>query len=200
MSAEEWEQSRYVVALCPQCGNQTPQSELAWSSEEDYEGYRDEQGEWGNPHMRFMLDTMVFDRIVADAAFGEAVRAAVRSGSITIVTTHIQEDQIAAIPADEKRNAIMRIPRRVVPTTGFVLDVSRLGMARFADEETSATIERIGRRHLRTVKDALIAASTHDEAEALVTEDQMLRKRIRREGLKLTLFTFEEFRAHVSRL
>jgi hypothetical protein len=150
--------------------------------------------------MRFMLDTMVFDHIVADAAFAEVVRDAVRSGSITIVTTHIQEDQIAAIPDEEKRTAISRIPRRVVPTTGFVLDVSRLGMARLADEEPSETIERIGRREMRNVKDALIAASTHDEADALVTEDQTLRKRTRREGLKLTLFTFVEFHAYVSRL
>jgi predicted nucleic acid-binding protein len=150
--------------------------------------------------MRFMLDTMVFDQIVADAAFAEAVRDAVRTDFIMIVTTHIQEDQIAAMPDEEKRTAISRIPRRVVPTTGFAWDVSRLGMARLADEETSATIERIGRRHVRNVKDALIAASTHDEADALVTEDQTLRKRIRREGLKLTLFTSEEFRAYVSRL
>jgi predicted nucleic acid-binding protein len=147
-----------------------------------------------------MLDTMIFDHIVADDAFTEAVREAASDGSITIVTTHIQEDQIVAIPDDEKRKAILRIVRRVVPTTGFALDVSRLGMARLADEETSATIERIGRRHLRTVRDALIAASAHDEADAIVTEDKTLRKRIRREGLKVTLFTFEEFRRYVSSL
>jgi hypothetical protein len=150
--------------------------------------------------MRFMLDTMVFDLIVADAAFAEAVRGAVHNASITIVTTHIQEDQIAAMPAGEKRDAVERIPRRVVPTTGFALDVSRLDMARLADDETSAAIERIGRRKLRDVQDALIAATTPDEADALVTEDQTLRKRIRREGLELTLFSFEEFRAYVSGL
>jgi len=115
--------------------------------------------------MRFMLDTMIFDHIVVDDAFAGAVQEAARSGSITIVTTHIQEDQISEIPDDEKRKAISRIPRDIVPTTGFALDVSRLRMARLADEVTSATIERIGRLHLRTVRDALIAASARDEAE-----------------------------------
>ena len=150
--------------------------------------------------MRFMLDTMIFDLIVADASFADAVRDAARSGAITIVTTHIQEDQIAEIPDDEKREAILHIPRSVVPTTGFVLDVSRLGMARFADEETTATIERIGRRRLRQAKGALIAASARDEADGIVTEDKTLRKRIGREGLNVTLLTFEEFRRHVSSL
>jgi rRNA-processing protein FCF1 len=73
-------------------------------------------------------------------------------------------------------------------------------MAGFPDEETSATIERIGRRHLGTVKDALIAASTRDEADAIVTDDKTLRRRIRREGLNVTLLTFEEFHRHVSSL
>ena len=150
--------------------------------------------------MRFMLDTMIFTHIVGDAAFATVVRDGARSGSVTIVTTHIQEDQIADIRDGEKREAISHIPRTVVPTTGFALDVSRLGMARFADEETSATIERIGRRHLGTVKDALIAASTRDEADAIVTHDKTLRRRIRREGLNVTLLTFEEFHRHVSSL
>jgi predicted nucleic acid-binding protein len=147
-----------------------------------------------------MLDTMIFDRIVADPAFTDEVREAAGSGSITIVTTHIQEDQITAIRDDEKREAILRIPRSVVPTTGFAWDVSRLGMARLADDETNATLERIGQRHLPTVKDALIAASARDEADALVTEDKDLRKRVQREGLEVSLLTFEEFRRHVSSL
>ncbi len=147
--------------------------------------------------MRFMLDTMIFTHIVGDAAFAKVVRDAASSGSITIVTTHVQEDQIADNPDAEKREAISRIPRAVVPTTGFALGVSKLGMAGLADEETSATIERIGQRHLKNTKDALIAASARDEADAIVTDDKTLRKRIRREGLDVTLLTFEEFRRHV---
>jgi predicted nucleic acid-binding protein len=152
------------------------------------------------PDMRFMLDTMIFTHIVSDAAFAKVVRDAARTGSITLVTTHIQEDQIADMRDDEKREAISHIPRTVVPTTGLAWDVSRLGMARFADEETSATIERIGRRHKGTVKDALIASSARDEADAIVTDDKTLRKRIQREGLDVSLLTFEGFRRHVSSL
>jgi len=56
--------------------------------------------------MRFMLDTMIFTHIVGDAAFATVVRDGARSGSVTIVTTHIQEDQIADIRDGEKREAI----------------------------------------------------------------------------------------------
>lgn len=144
-----------------------------------------------------MLDTMIFDHVVADAPLFEAVKEAAEAGRITIVTTHVQEDQIAAIPDADKREAILRIPRSIVPTTGFAMGVSRLGMAGLTNEETSATLERIGQRHLKTVKDALIAASASSRADALVTEDNTLRKRIEREGLKVSLLTFEEFRLQV---
>jgi rRNA-processing protein FCF1 len=50
------------------------------------------------------------------------------------------------------------------------------------------------------VKDALIAATARDEADAIVTDDKTLRKRIRRQGLDVPLLTFEEFRRHVSSL
>jgi len=158
-----------------------------------------ERGPRSEP-MRFMLDTMIFDHIVDDPAFEKVVRDAAHSRSISIVSTHIQEDQIAAIPDDEKREAISRIPRTVVPTTGFALGVSRLGMAAFADDDTSATLERMGQRHLRNTMDALIAASAGDEADVIVTEDKTLRHRIRREGLNVPLLTFEEFRRQVSSL
>lgn len=68
--------------------------------------------------MRFMLDTMIFTYVVDDAAFAKVVRDAADCGSITIITTHVQEDQIAEIPDEEKREAISLIARTVVPTTG----------------------------------------------------------------------------------
>jgi predicted nucleic acid-binding protein len=147
--------------------------------------------------VRFMLDTMILDHIVADAAFADLLREAAEAGRITIVTTHVQEDQIGRIPDDGKKAAIARIPRVVVPTMGFASNVSRLGMARLANDETSATIEHIGRGHLRTVKDAIIAASARYEADAFVTEDDTLQKRIRLEGLEVDVLTFEDFRRYL---
>lgn len=99
-----------------------------------------------------MLDTMIFNHIVDVPVFAKVVRDAAHGGSITIVSTHIQEDQIADNPDGQKREAISRIPRTVVPTTGFALDVSRLGMARFADDDMSETIGRMGQRHLKNTK------------------------------------------------
>lgn len=70
-------------------------------------------------------------------------------------------------------------------------------MAKFADDETSATLERMGRRHLRNTRDALIAASARDEADALVTDDDTLQRRIRRWGLNVKVLTFEDFRRYI---
>jgi hypothetical protein len=53
MGTEEWELSDYVVKSCPRCGNATPQQQLAWASEEDYEALQGPDGE---------VDYMPFER------------------------------------------------------------------------------------------------------------------------------------------
>jgi predicted nucleic acid-binding protein len=150
--------------------------------------------------MRFMLDTDIFDHIVADEIFLKKVRQAAQARLITLLVTHIQEDQLAEAPPEK---GLSRVPREVVPfTQGMVLGASRLGMAQLGDDETNQAIERIGvasdseRATLRNRKDALIA-TTAREADVLVTDDKKLRNRINRLGFSLTVWSFARFGAFV---
>lgn len=54
-----------------------------------------------------MLDSNVFDHIVANDAVKAKVQTAVREGKIRIITTHIQEDELAEIP-NKKRKIFRR--------------------------------------------------------------------------------------------
>ncbi|CAA9491118.1 MAG: hypothetical protein AVDCRST_MAG69-1353, partial [uncultured Solirubrobacteraceae bacterium] len=44
-----------------------------------------------------MIDTMVFDALQADPPGREAVLSAIRAGRLRLVTTHVQERQLADI-------------------------------------------------------------------------------------------------------
>jgi hypothetical protein len=120
-----------------------------------------------------MVDTMIFDALVADAAGRASVLAAITEGRLLLRTTHIQEDQLADIPDAVKVAEVNEIPREVVPTSVMVWGVSRWGMA---DWGGSADYEAI-RHEGRHVQDAIIGATAATKADVLVTEDKRLRSR-----------------------
>jgi hypothetical protein len=53
--------------------------------------------------MRVLLDSMIFDAIVADAQFKADVLNVISAGDLLIVSTHVQEDQLSKIPDQAKR-------------------------------------------------------------------------------------------------
>lgn len=62
---------------------------------------------------QIMLDTNIFDKLITDEYFPEVWQAA--AGSIQLVTCKIQEQEIASIKDQKKRQLIASIPRQVVP-------------------------------------------------------------------------------------
>jgi predicted nucleic acid-binding protein len=131
-----------------------------------------------------MIDTMIFDHLLANPDDRSVVTAAIADGRLQLKTTHVQEDQLAAIPDEAKRSAAAEIPREVVASSVFVVGVSRVGMARVGPGDDYEAI----RRAEKDVEDAIIAASAVSEAHVLVTEDKRLAKRARGR-LKVQIWT-----------
>lgn len=125
-----------------------------------------------------MVDTMVFDALEADPDGREAVLDAVRAGELELCTTHVQEDQLAAITDAARRKALQRVPRRVVPAGGGVAGVRRTGAAVHSDDAAGRAL-RDGTRH---AKDAIIAAAAADLTDVLVTDDRRLIEDTRQRG------------------
>lgn len=122
-----------------------------------------------------MLDTMVFDLLVADDEGRRAVLDAIGADRLRLRTTHVQEDQLAAIPDESKRAHVAEIPREIVPTSVMVWGTSKWGMASWGG---SAEYEAI-RHDENHIEDAMIAATATTDAHVLVTEDKRLRNRAR---------------------
>lgn len=125
-------------------------------------------------NMILMLDTQIYDLIVADDEVTKRISVRVESGELEILSTHVQESELNAIPDPEKRSQVSRIPRVHVPTSDFVLDFSALDGARLGD---GALVEAIRDGNINHTKDALIAATAQLEGAILVTEDKTLLRR-----------------------
>src|SRR6266540_5314667 len=112
---------------------------------------------------QFAPDTNIFDKIIADDVCLELVRRLTAAGKIELVVTHIQEDELAAIQDDAKRQRMADVPRSFAPTSDFVLGVSRLGMARLG---TGALLEPIRATNWsKYTRDGLIAATAQTEGQ-----------------------------------
>jgi predicted nucleic acid-binding protein len=112
---------------------------------------------------RVMLDTNVYDLVVARAGFTARLQQAVRAGAVEILRTRVQEEEIARIPDPKKRAALRKIPGRRIET------VSPPPGPWPSD-------------------DALIAMTAEAEADALVTEDKELRERVAATRLEVWRF------------
>jgi hypothetical protein len=133
----------------------------------------------------FMLDSNVFDHLLKDAQVCGLLEELVDSGRVTLLSTHVQRDELAAKTDDlEKRAALLECHDRLtrsVPTGAFVLDVSRFDAARFGPAVGEAAFDdvlrtpRAGRRDGMPghTNDALITDTALAEDAILVSSEEI---------------------------
>lgn len=114
-----------------------------------------------------MLDTNAFDAIADDEALGALVLQAIADKRLRLVTTPVQEEQLAAVPDPSRRKALRRLPREVVPVPA-------------APGDDYAAVWAGQPKH---VADAVIADATRTRCDVLVTQDRRLSERAAERGL-----------------
>ncbi len=114
---------------------------------------------------------MVYDA-VCEAELDAAVSAACNDGTIELLMTHIQQDQLLAIPNDSLRSRVLTIPFVIAPTYGVVLGTSKNGLARWGEAEKIEAIRSPSGGH---TEDALLAVTAQYDGATLVTNDKRLR-------------------------
>jgi rRNA-processing protein FCF1 len=129
---------------------------------------------------QFLIDSHIHDRIIDVPSALDLVTKLVRNGTIRLLTTHVQADELARTPDEQRRAALMAVPAERVLAYGFVLDTSRLDEARLGE---SGPIESLRRGNPVHTEDALIGASAQYENATLVTEDRTLRFRAGEQGI-----------------
>jgi len=150
---------------------------------------------------RIMLDSNIFDNVAATPGLTDDLRALEKGGELEIVSTHVQDDQLKNIPDLAKRKAVLAIPRRIVPTTEFVLGTSRLDQACLGDGEAGGIYyDDIQINNPKHVEDALIALAAAREVDVLVTHDKQLSKKIKAAATNLQVWVFHDLIAYVDGL
>ena len=129
---------------------------------------------------RFMIDSMIFDKIIDEPTAAELVRRLATSGVLVLLATHVQIDEVARTSDEDRRNRLLAVPVESVPTYGVVLGISRLGQARLSESEPLETLRGDNLDH---TEDALIAATAQYEGVTLVTEDRTLTSRAGNQGI-----------------
>ena len=147
-----------------------------------------------------MLDTNVYDRIVADEAFLTKLIKAHNDGKIVVLETHVQRDELARISDDAKRALVKRVPGVKIVTSGMVWDVSRFDEGTFGDGAGDVCVSDLLTPAGNSAQDALITATSSYAADVLVTEDKRIPKRVRATNSKLAVWNFDRFKAYVEAL
>lgn len=122
-----------------------------------------------------MLDSNAFDALALDDQVRSVVSSAVERGTLDLVVTHVQMDELDATP-DPKRAALRRLTVSATYTSGFVFDVSRMDMAALSTDEEAAIFDAVTGGNRRHGKDALILLTARREGIAVVTNDERLLK------------------------
>jgi hypothetical protein len=136
---------------------------------------------------RVVLDSNAVDPLIDLPGAYEAVRAAIDCGRLDVLYTHVTIDELAATRDPDRRSRLLATVRslgRLVPTGAFILDVSRLGLARLSDDVEA--VETLRSNNAAHSQDALIAITAAYENCALVTnEARRLPARARERGIEV---------------
>jgi hypothetical protein len=151
---------------------------------------------------RIAFDSCVLDAIEASPGLLQAIQRAAASGELILVSSHVQEDELAATPDEERRAKLLALYRALPVTTvmthGFVIGVSRVGMARIGDgSRTGVAIDDLDSKERKHRRDALIGVTAAGEAHVFVTCDDRLRRRMRRAKAPCEVWDFDQFRQYV---
>jgi hypothetical protein len=134
-----------------------------------------------------MLDSNALDPLLDAFGAFEALDEAVKSGDLEILFTHVTVDELAATPDLEKRQALLNLLialGRMIPTSGAVLDFSRVSFCRVMSDDDRA-FEPLRSQSIRHSRDALIAHTALNEQCALITNEKRLRARARDERVEV---------------
>jgi predicted nucleic acid-binding protein len=148
--------------------------------------------------MNIMFDTNIYDLIIATPGMAGRLNQLTKEGKLVVLCTHIQEDELARIPDEKKRQAIAEICRKKVTTSGAVWGVSKWDLAPYSPgENTKINIEDIRKGKVEDSKDALIGATSERDADVLVTEDKRFMDRMKSLNSSCEIWDFAKLQSYL---
>jgi hypothetical protein len=145
-----------------------------------------------------MFDSMVYDKIAATPQMVECLNHLSKEGVIVVLCTHIQEDELAKIPDEQKRDAITKIITKKVTTSGGVLDVSKWNQFTWGNGGSGGVrVDDVRSPSKKHTNDALIATTAAKDADVLVTDERRLSNRMKAIKAPCEIWGFDKFKEYI---
>jgi len=149
--------------------------------------------------MNIMFDTNIYDKIIDNLGMVDRLNQLTKEGKLVVLSTHIQDDELARIPDEKKRHAIAEISRKMVTTSGAVWGVSKWGKATWGPGgKGKINIEAIRKGNAEDTEDALIGTTAERDADVLVTEDNRFAERMKRLNPSCEIWNFVKLKEYLS--
>lgn len=135
-----------------------------------------------------VLDSNAVDALADEPELYERTLAAVQSGRLRLLWTHVTVDELAVIPDVERRCRLLCVGASLailVPTGTTVLDYSRLDFSRWGSDDDADGLEAFRAGNLKHTRDALISSTARFEGAAVCTRDRDMASRSERNGLEV---------------
>jgi hypothetical protein len=156
--------------------------------------------------LRAMIDTNIVHALSADPDTSAMVAKLLASGTVQLLITHLQGDQLSKAPPHIQKTA-KTLDLTIINTDGVVWDVSKRDLSDWADETTNKRISRVQgmKKHSsRQWADTLISVTAAGGADVYVTNDKQARNAAKRivveDGLNLRVWNYAEFVGHIETL
>jgi len=149
--------------------------------------------------LRFILDTHIYDEIVAVPGMPERLATLRDAGKMEILQTHIERNEVARNPNGAEREAGLAIATTYIPTSGGLWDVSNWDEMTWGDGAGDIKLGQLQRTNPKSNKDALIGTTASAAADVLVTGDKKFTNRMRKHSAT-EVWCFAKFKAYVESL
>jgi hypothetical protein len=153
-----------------------------------------------------MIDTNIVHALSADPDTLTMVNKLLASGTVQLLITHLQGDQLSKAPPHIRKTA-RALDLTIINTDGIVWDVSKWDQSNWADERTKKRLSRVQgmkKRSSRQWVDTLISVTAAGGADVYVTNDKQARNAAKRivveDGLDLRVWNYADFVGHVETL
>jgi hypothetical protein len=153
-----------------------------------------------------MIDANIVHALSADPDTLAMLTKLLVSGTVQLLITHLQGDQLSKAPPHIRKTA-RTLDLTIINTDGVVWDVSKLDRSDWADETTKKRMSRVQGMKKRSSKqwvDTLISVTAMGGADVYVTNDKQVRNAVKRivleDGLNLRVWNYAGFVGHIETL
>ena len=150
--------------------------------------------------LRVMFDSNAYDAILAHGD-ADHLRALIAAGTLDVITTHVQEDELRQIKDETRRETLLALyfslQKRKTPASVSLWGISSWEQGEWSGQDGNEKLSAIQRNKVIASRDEIIGTTAKDHCDLLITEDKKFAARLTEAAKNLQVMDYPSFRATV---